>query len=117
MPAPQRRRWTDYAATAPSPAEIEAEMYADTVRRLAGRPPVPVPVTESRHGLVIEQDGVLYVCPQQPRLQVWTRLGGPDAAGELLPGEGSVPPALREQAASDLAAFTRSGGDVRLFSR
>lgn len=117
MPKDQRRRWTAYAANAPPPAEVEAQLYADTVRRLAGRPPVPVPVTESTHGLVIEQDGALYVCPLQPRLQVWTRLGAPDAPGELLPGEGVVPPALREQAASDLAAFTRSGGDVRLFSR
>ena len=53
----------------------------------------------------------------QPRLQVWHRLGGPDAAGDLLPGEAAVPAALREQAAADLAAFTQAGGDVRLFSR
>jgi hypothetical protein len=76
-----------------------------------------VPAAESRHGLVIEQDGKLYVCPMQPRLQVWQRLGGPDADGDLLPGEAAVPVALREQAAADLVAFTQAGGEVRLFSR
>jgi hypothetical protein len=59
LPPRQRRRWTDYAASAPSAAEVEAELYADAVRRLAGRPPVPVPVNESTHGLLLEQDGGL----------------------------------------------------------
>ena len=108
----------EYAADAPSAAEVEAELYADTVRRLAGRPPVPVPVTESRHGLLLEQDGALYVCPLQPRLQVWAPAG---RAGRrrrrCCPARPRCPPALREQAAADLAAFTRAGGDVRLFSR
>jgi hypothetical protein len=111
-----RERWTTYAADAPAKAEIEGELFADTVRRLAGRPPVPVPEVESPHALLLREDDELYVCPLQPRLQVWQRLGAGDLEADVLPGE-AVPPALREQAAADLAAFADAGGDVRLFAR
>jgi hypothetical protein len=114
--AAERERWTAYARTAPSPREIEAALFADTVRRLAGRPPVPVPAAESSDALLLDDGDGLFVCPLQPRLQVWHRLGEPDAEADLLPSE-VVPQVLREQAAADLAALAVRGGEVRLFSR
>ncbi len=112
----ERERWTTYARTAPSRGEIEAGLFADTVRRLAGRPPAPVPAAESQDALLIDEGGELFVCPLQPRLQVWHRLGAPDLEGDVLPSE-AVPQVLREQAAADLAELAVRGGEVRLFSR
>lgn len=114
--AAERERWTAYAHTAPRPHEIQAALFADTVRRLAGSPPVPVPAAESVDALLLDDGDGLFVCPLQPRLQVWHRLGEPDVDGDLLPGE-VVPQVLREQAAADLADLAVRGGEVRLFSR
>ncbi|GAB3596577.1 hypothetical protein GCM10027446_23610 [Angustibacter peucedani] len=116
LPAEARSRWTRYAEDPPTRAEVEAGLFHDTVRRLAGRPPVPVPPTESHDALLLEDDGELFVCPQQPRLAVWQKLGSPDLEHDELPGE-AVPPVLREQAAADLAAHLVAGGEGRLFSR
>jgi hypothetical protein len=116
LPAEPRERWTRYAEDPPTRAEIEAGLFHDTVRRLAGRPPVPVPPTESPDALLLDDGGELFVCPQQPRLAVWQRIGRPDDDLDLLPGD-AVPPVLREQAAADLAALTGAGGETRLFSR
>jgi hypothetical protein len=111
----ERERWTQYARTAPSAREIEAALFADTVRRLAGRPPVPVPAAESEDALLLDE-GELCVCPLQPGLLVGQRLGSPDLDGDVLPSE-VVPQVLREQAAADLAELAGRGGEVRLFSR
>jgi hypothetical protein len=116
LPEPDRERWQAYARTAPSRAQIEAELHAEQVRRLAGRPPVPVPAVESRHAFLLTEGDDVYVCPVQPRLQVWHRLGSPDDESELLPGD-AVPLVLREQAAADLASHLRAGGEARLFTR
>ena len=112
----ERDRWTAYARTAPSGPEIEAALFTDTVRRLAGRPPVPVPPVESAEAMLLDEDGALYVSPVQPQLQVWHRLGAPDLDGDVLPAE-AVPQVLRDQAAADLAQLAVRGGEVRLFSR
>ncbi len=116
LPADARDRWTRYAEDPPTRAEVEAGLFHDTVRRLAGRPPVPVPPTESADALLLDEDGELFVCPVQPRLAVWHRLGRPDVEHDTLPGD-VVPPVLRDQAAADLAALASSGADVRLFAR
>jgi hypothetical protein len=116
LAAAERERWTAYARSAPSRAEVEEALFADTVRRLAGRPPVPVPAAESQDGLLIEEDGELFVSPLQPRLQVWHRLGAQDVDGDVLPSE-VVPQVLRDQAAADLADLAGRGGEVRLFGR
>ncbi|KQX62082.1 hypothetical protein ASD06_16325 [Angustibacter sp. Root456] len=111
-----RERWNAYARRAPSRHEVERTLYADTVRRLAGRPPVPVPAAESTDALLLDEDGELFVSPVQPRLQVWHRLGAADLEGDVLPGD-AVPEVVREQAAADLARLAVDGGEVRLFSR
>jgi hypothetical protein len=132
LPSHERERWSRYAATAPGRREVAERQFAETVRRLAGRPPVPVPAVESTDGVVVEQQGRHYVCPEQPRLRVWHGLR-PDGdsralvvpapgvpvggiAGAPPPGEG-VPETVRDQAAADLASYVERGGDVRLFSR
>ncbi|MGN6301771.1 MAG: hypothetical protein ACTHN8_11855 [Angustibacter sp.] len=112
----ERDRWSAYARTAPSRRAVERALYTDTVRRLAGRPPVPVPPAESTDALLLDDDGELFVSPVQPRLQVWHRLGPPDLDGDVLPSE-AVPEVVREQAAADLARLAVDGGEVRLFSR
>lgn len=112
----ERERWTTYARSAPSRPEVERALYADTVRRLAGRPPVPVPAAESTDALLLDDDGDLFVSLVQPRLQAWHRLGAPDLEGDVLPSD-AVPEVVREQAAADLARLAVDGGEVRLFSR
>jgi len=113
LPSPASDRWTAYARTRPGRELIEAGQFADSIRRSVARPPVPVPPAESEEGLLLELDGELYVCPQQPRLRALTDLG---AVGDVLPAVQTLPPALREQAAADLEALARSGGEVRLFT-
>jgi hypothetical protein len=126
LPVGERQRWTAYAATAPDRREVAARQMAETVRRLAGRPPLSVPAVESTDGVVLQVEGRCYVCPEQPRLRVWQGLRSdaerpavPVPALELpvgVPGL-RVPDTVREQAAADLASYVERGGDVRLFSR
>lgn len=116
LPPAARARWSRYAADPPTRAEVEAALFHDLVRRLAGQPPVPVPAAESVDGLLLEDGGELYVCPQQPRLAVWQQLRATPADQQLPPGV-AVAPALREQAVADLTAHVDAGGEVRLFAR
>ena len=113
---PARARWTTCVRSRTQHRLVEADQYVDSVRRLAGRPPVPVPPVESSDGRVIEVGGALYVCPQQPRLQVWHQLGSQDEELPAVLGP-VLSPAERDQAAADLAACARAGGEVRLFTR
>jgi hypothetical protein len=127
LPSGQRERWAEYVASAPDRREIAERQFADTVRRLAGRPPVPVPAVESSDAVVVEVEGRYYVCPEQPRLRVWQGLR-PDGEGRALtvaaaeipvagvPGV-PVPETVRDQAVADLASYVERGGDLRLFSR
>ena len=116
LPAPDRARWTTCVRSRLQHRLVEADQYVESVRRLAGRPPVLVPPFESDDARVIEVAGALYVCPQQPRLGVWQQL---ELAGQdqSLPELAAGSPAVREQAAADLAAYVRGGGEVRLFTR
>jgi hypothetical protein len=117
LPGPVRERWLRYAEARPGRGELEGAAFADSVRRLAARPPVPLPPRESTDALLIDVDGELYVCPQQPRLQAWQGIGTAEAlVGAAMLGE-VVPASLREQAVADLAAHAGSGGEVRLFTR
>ena len=132
LPAAERARWSTYAGSAPDRRVVAARQFAETVRRLAGRPPVAVPAVESRDAVVVEVDGRPFVCPEQPRLRVWHALR-PDGENRALvapppqapvtaalltavPGL-AVPETVRNQAAADLASYVERGGDVRLFSR
>lgn len=118
LPEPARARWTAYARTEPDRDVLETEEFTAVVRRLAGRPPVPVPPVESRDALLLEVDGARYVCPQQTRLRVWRQLAATDAGATALSAAlGEASQLLREQAAADLASFTREGGDPRVFTR
>lgn len=118
LPEQARARWVAYAASQPGRAALEAAEFAAAVRRLAGRPPVPVPPVESRDGLLLEVDGATYVCPQQTRLRVWRQLTSSDPGETSLSSAlGETSPALREQAAADLADYTRDGGEPRVFTR
>ena len=113
LPDAERDRWTAYAPSRPPRDVVEAGIFADSLRRLAGRPPVPVPAAESGEGLLLDLAGDLYVCPQQPRLRAWTDLG---QAGDVLPAVQTLPSTIREQAAADFAAYARAGGELRLFT-
>ena len=116
LPGPARAKWATCVRSRTQHRLVEADQYLDSVRRLAARPPVPVPPVESRDGRVIEVRGALYFCPQQPRLQVWQQLGNGD---EALPGVlgSALSPTVRDQATADLAAYAGAGGEVRLFTR
>lgn len=111
-----REQWTSYAQSSPQRGLIEAAQFAESVRWLVGRPP-PAPASSvSADGLVLEVGGELYACPSQQLLRVWRQLA---AADEELPDvlAATLPPVLREQAAADLAAYLREGGETRLFTR
>lgn len=127
LPAHQRERWTAYAATGPDRREVAERQLAEAVRRLAGRPPLPVPAVESTDGVVVEVEGRCYVCPEQPRLRTWQGLR-PDGESRALAVRSAEPPmaevpgaplsqTVRDQVAADLAAYVERGGDPRLFSR
>jgi hypothetical protein len=119
LPEPARTRWTEYAAGRPDRLAVEADEFTAAVRRLVRATPALVPPDEVQDGLLVESSGQLYVCPQQTRLRVWRQLASADLAVpplSLLVGEAALP-ALREQAAADLAAYTGAGGELRLFTR
>jgi hypothetical protein len=129
LPIRERERWSAYAERAPERTEVAARQFADTVRRLAGRPPLAVPPVESTDGIVVDVRGRRYVCPEQPRLRSWYGLRPDIGSTATAPGvqEAEVPmpalpgaavsPAVRDQAVADLASYVEGGGDVRLFSR
>ncbi len=118
LPEQARARWTAYALTQPDRTALEAEEFAAAVRRLAGRPPVPVPPVESTDALVLTVGEATYVCPQQTRLRVWRQLAATDGGATALAAAlGEPSPVLREQAAADLAEYTREGGEPRVFTR
>lgn len=119
LPEPARSRWTTYAADHPDRRVVEADQFAAAVRRLVRSTPALVAPDEDDEGLVVESGGHLYVCPQQARLRVWRQLVSADLAApplSVLVGEAALP-ALRDQAAADLAAYTSAGGELRLFTR
>jgi hypothetical protein len=117
LPTPERARWRDYARSGPPRRDVEARSFADLVRRLAGNPQSAVPASESPDALVLA-DGGLWVCPQQPRLQVWRLCSmAPEDVAPGVSGVPGVPPAARERAAADLAAHLAAGGESRLFTR
>lgn len=130
LPVRERERWSSYGERAPERTEVAARQFADTVRRLAGRPPVTVPPVESTDGIVVDVRGRRYVCPEQPRLRSWyglrqdagatvTAAAGPHEAQVPMPPVpgAAVSPTVRDQAAADLASYVEGGGEVRLFSR
>lgn len=116
LPAAQRDHWTAYARSRPRRGLLEAAEFADSVRRLARRPPQPVPAIESGDAVLLDVDGRLYVCPQQTRLRALTELGSLD--DHLVGLLGLSPSAgLHERAVADLAAYASGGGQTRLSTR
>src|SRR4051794_8647024 len=59
LPRQARDRWLRYADGRPGRRELEGAAFTDSVRRLAARPPVPLPPGERREGLLVEVAGEL----------------------------------------------------------
>lgn len=124
LPVAQRERWAEYAQQQGSMDDLDAQIFAQTVQRLAAHPPALIPRIESDLARLLLDEDQTYVSLVQPRLAVWQWLAGrgPDGAaagegwGQVLPPE-LVPTALRDQAVSELESYRLAGGETRLFSR
>ncbi|MFE6335654.1 hypothetical protein ACFVP3_15210 [Streptomyces sp. NPDC057806] len=115
FPEPEREHWARYARRADRPS------YQDELCRaladLLPTPPVPVPVHESTDAFVLEEDGVVCVCPWRTRLRGWQALG---ELGEELPApvlEAVLPEVVRRQAAQDYERWLARNPDARPWIR
>jgi len=115
FPEPERGYWARYARRADRPS------YQDELRRsladLLPTPPVPVPVHESSDAFVLDEDGVVCVCPWRTRLRGWQAL---DELTEELPPpvlDAVLPPVVRRQAAQDYERWLARNPDARPWIR
>ncbi|MFD7706847.1 hypothetical protein ACFV6E_20665 [Streptomyces sp. NPDC059785] len=115
FPEPERGHWARYARRPERPS------YQDELRRsladLLPTPPVAVPVHESGDAFVLEQDGVICVCPWRTRLRGWQALG---ELAEEFPGpvlDALLPPFVRHQATQDYERWLARNPDARPWIR
>jgi hypothetical protein len=115
---PERAQWSDYAGSADRPRRANAltQEYAESLRRLAYRPPAVVPARESADAYVRWADGVTYICPWQTRLRSWLALRTLRSTAAA-PMSDAFAPRQAAAAAEGFAEFERRGGPTRLYIR
>lgn len=112
----ERKVWADYADSRDRPRRanaLQAE-HGESIRRLLGMPPQPVPPQESPNAYLRRVEDRLYVCPWQTRLRSWlafSRLRG-DTPAKLM--DRLVPKAVADQTADDFDRYKRVGGSAAL---
>lgn len=112
----ERKVWADYADSRDRPRRanaLQAE-HGESIRRLLGMPPQPVPPQESPNAYLRRVEDRLYVCPWQTRLRSWlafSRLRG-DTPAKLM--DRFVPKAVADQTADDFDRYKRVGGSAAL---
>ncbi|MEV4103213.1 hypothetical protein AB0J42_23395 [Nonomuraea sp. NPDC049649] len=108
----ERKVWAEYAESRDRPRRataLQAE-HEESVRRMLGTPPQPVPAQESPNAYLRRVEDRLYVCPWQTRLRSWlafSRLRGSIPAKLL---DRFVPNAIAEQTADDFDRYKRAAG-------
>ncbi|MDP4509606.1 hypothetical protein [Nonomuraea turcica] len=105
----ERKVWADYADSRDRPRRANAlnAEHGESVMRLLGMPPQPVPAQESPNAYLRRVEDRLYVCPWQSRLRSWlafSRLRGATPAKLM---DRLVPKGVAEQIADDFDRFKR----------
>ncbi|MEV0197048.1 hypothetical protein [Nonomuraea sp. NPDC050691] len=116
FPEHERKAWTEYADSRDRPRRANAlnAEHGESIRRLLGRPPHPVPAQESPNAYLRRVEDRLYVCPWQTRLRSWlafSRLRGATPAKLM---DRLVPQAIAEQTADDFDRYKRAAGSSAL---
>ncbi|MFI7439469.1 hypothetical protein [Nonomuraea indica] len=116
FPESQQKVWADYADSRDRPRRANAlnHEHGESVRRLLGTPPQPVPAQESPNAYLRRVEDRLYVCPWQTRLRSWlafSRLRG-STPPKLM--DHMVPKAIAEQTADDFDRYKRGGSSSAL---
>jgi hypothetical protein len=112
----ERKVWADYADSRDRPRRANAlhAEHAESLRRLLGMPPEPVPSQESPNAYLRRVEDRLYVCPWQTRLRSWlafSRLRGGTPAKLM---DRFVPQAIAEQTVDDFDRYKRRGDSSML---
>ncbi|MFH8451356.1 hypothetical protein ACH4CD_19195 [Streptomyces fungicidicus] len=115
FPEPERGHWARYARRPGRPS------YQDELRRaltgLASTPTAPVPARESDDAFVLENDGVVCVCPWRTRLRGWQALGELAEDFPLPVLDALLPPAVRRRATQDYERWLADNPDARPWIR
>ncbi|MEU3999103.1 hypothetical protein ACG2OD_20100 [Streptomyces sp. PDY-4] len=115
FPEPERGHWARYARRPGRPS------YQDELRRaltgLASTPTAPVPARESDDAFVLENDGVVCVCPWRTRLRGWQALGELAEDFPLPVLDVLLPPAVRHRATQDYERWLADNPDARPWIR
>jgi hypothetical protein len=114
---PARSQWARYAHEVldgrHARAEAAALEHTAALARLVARPPLPAPVHESGHALVLVDGGEVRICPSEVRLRSWYAVEDlptlPTAVADCV-----LPPVVRAQAAADLARWRTDRSDGAL---
>jgi hypothetical protein len=115
FPEPERSQWSRYAHEVLDGQHARAEAVAlehtAALARLVARPPLPAPVHESGHALVLVDGGDVRICPSEVRLRSWWAVEDLPTGLPSSVADSVLPPVLRAQAAADLARWRTSHGD------
>jgi phage gp37-like protein len=115
FPEPARSHWSAYAHEVldgrHARAEAAALEHAAALARLVSRPPLPAPVHESGHGLVLVDGSEVRICPSEVRLRSWWAVEDLPTGLPTSVADSVLPPVVRAQAAADLARWRTDHGD------
>jgi hypothetical protein len=111
----ERSQWSAYAHEVLDGRHARAEAVAlehtAALARLVARPPLPAPVHESRHALVLVDGGDVRICPSEVRLRSWWAVEDLPTGLPSSVADSVLPPVVRAQAAADLARWRMAHGD------
>lgn len=115
FPEPARSHWSAYAHEVldgrHARAEAAAREHTAALARLVSRPPLPAPVHESGHGLVLVEGDDVRICPSEVRLRSWWAVEDLPTGLPSSLADSVLPPVVRAQAAADLARWRTDHGD------
>ncbi|SEN70565.1 hypothetical protein [Nonomuraea pusilla] len=112
FPESERTMWAEYAESRDRPRRANAlnVEHAESVMRLLGKPPQPVPAQESPNAYLRRVEDRLYVCPWQTRLRSWLAFSRLRGATPKKMMDRLVPKAIADQTADDFDRYKRRAG-------
>src|ERR1700754_3783320 len=113
---PERKLWADYADLRDRPRRANAlnAEHGESVMRLLGMPPQPVPAQESPNAYLRRVEDRLYVCPWETRLRSWLAVSPVRGTPLVKLMDHLVPKTIAEQTASDFDRYKRKTGSSAL---
>jgi hypothetical protein len=112
---PARSHWSAYAHEVldgrHARAEAAALEHTAALARLVSRPPLPAPVHESGHALVLVEGSDVRICPSEVRLRSWWAVEDLPTGLPSSVADSVIPPVVRAQAVADLARWRTDHGD------